>query len=129
MTKIMLFLLSISLMWTAGAPVHISNPYVSKAADLYSFNEENRSDNNFTTNHQAGLYKTYIDDLIAEKGKENISWEDFDDFSYTDIGSGQYVYEYDMAGDSHLYLCGSDLSIPPTTIYIVDADGKTSQIK
>ena len=58
-----------------------------------------------------------------------ISWEDFDDFSYTDIGSGQYVYEYDMAGGLHLYLCGSDLSIPPTTIYIVDADGKTIQIK
>ena len=129
MTKIMLFLLSISLMGTAGAPVHTSNLYVSKATDSYSFNEENRSDNNFTTKHQAGLYKTYIDDLIAEKGKENISWEDFDDFSYTDIGSCQYEYEYNMAGGSHLYLCGPDLSIPPTTIYIVDADGKTSQIK
>ena len=129
MTKIILFLLSISLMGTARAPVHTSNPYVSKAADSYSFNEENRSDNNFTTKHQAGLYKTYVDDLITEKGKENISWEDFEDFSHTDIGSGQYVYEYAMADGSHLYLCGPDLSIPPTTIYIIDADGKTIQIK
>ena len=52
-----------------------------------------------------------------------------DDSSYTDIGSGQYVYEYDMADGSHLYLCGSELSVPQTTIYIVDADGKTTQIK
>ena len=129
MTKIILFLLSISLMGTAGAPVHTSNPYVSEATDSYSFNEENRSDNNFTTKHRARLCKTYIDDLIAEKGKENISWEDFDGFSYTDIGNGQYMYEYNMAGSSHLYICGPDLSIPPTTIYIVDADGKTIQIK
>ena len=75
------------------------------------------------------LCKTYIDGLIAEKGKENISWKDFDNFLYTDIGSGQYVYEYDMVGGSHLYLCGSELSIPPTSIYIVDVDGKTIQIK
>ena len=70
----MLFLLSLSLMRTAGAPAHTSNLYVSKAADSYSFNEENRSDNNFTTKHHAGLRKTYIDDLITEKGRENISY-------------------------------------------------------
>ena len=52
-----------------------------------------------------------------------------EDSSDTDIGSGQYVYEYDMADGSHLYLCGSELSVLPTTIYIVDADGKTTQIK
>ena len=52
-----------------------------------------------------------------------------DDSSDTDIGSGQYVYEYDMVDGSHLYLCGSELSVPPTTIYIVAADGKTTQIK
>lgn len=51
------------------------------------------------------------------------------DSSDTDIGSGQYVYEYDMVDGSHLYLCGSELSVPPTTIYIVAADGKTTQIK
>ena len=52
-----------------------------------------------------------------------------DDSLDTDIGSGQYVYEYDMVDGSHLYLCGSELSVPPTTIYIVAADGKTTQIK
>lgn len=52
-----------------------------------------------------------------------------EDSSDTDIGSGQYVYKYDMADGSHLYLCGSELSVPPTTIYIVDADGKTTKIK
>ena len=46
-----------------------------------------------------------------------------DESSDTDIVSGQYVNEYDMADGSLLYLCGSELSVPPTTIYIVDADG------
>ena len=129
MTKIMLFLLSIFLMGTAEAPVHTSNLYMGEMTNSYSFDEKATYDNNFTAGYQVGLCKAYIDDLVSEKGKENISWEDFDDFSYTDIGSGQYVYEYNMADGSHLHLCGSDLSIPPTTIYIIDADGKTIQIK
>ena len=52
-----------------------------------------------------------------------------DDSLDTDIGSGQYIYEYDRADGSYLYLCGSDLSVPPMIIYIVDADKKTTQIK
>ena len=70
----MLFLLSLSLMRTAGAPAHTSNLYVSKAADSYSFNEKTIYDNDFTAEYQAGLCKTYIDDLITEKGRENISY-------------------------------------------------------
>ena len=43
------------------------NPYLSP------YNEETIYDNDFTAEYQAGLCKTYIDDLIAEKGKENIT--------------------------------------------------------
>ena len=70
----MLFLLSLSLMRTAGAPAHTSNLYVSEVTDSYSYNEETRYDNDFTAEYQAGLCKTYIDDLITEKGRENISY-------------------------------------------------------
>ena len=69
----MLFLLSLSLMRTAGAPAHTSNLYVSEVTDSYSYNEETIYVNDFTAEYQAGLCKTYIDDLIAEKGKENIT--------------------------------------------------------
>ena len=46
---------------------------VYKRQDSYSYNEETIYVNDFTAEYQAGLCKTYIDDLIAEKGKENIT--------------------------------------------------------
>ena len=62
-------------MGKAWVPVHTSNLYVSEVTDSYSYNEETRYVNDFIAEYQAGLCKTYIDDLIAEKGKENITWE------------------------------------------------------
>ena len=46
---------------------------MSEVTDSYSYNEKTIYDNDFTAEYQAGLCKTYIDDLIAEKGKENIT--------------------------------------------------------
>ena len=40
--------------------------------------------------------------------------------SHTDIGSGRYVYEYDLVGGSHLYLNGSELKSQPESIYIIN---------
>ena len=62
-------------MGKAWVPVHTSNLYVSEVTYSYYYNEETIYDNDFTAEYQAGLCKTYIDDLIAEKGKENITWE------------------------------------------------------
>ena len=79
----------------------------------------------YTETEMTGLYVDEETDL--DFFDEETMYDD--DSSDTDIGSGQYVYEYDMVDGSHLYLCGSELSVPPTTIYIVAADGKTTQIK
>ena len=79
----------------------------------------------YTETEMTGLYVDEETDL--DFFDEETMYDE--DSSDTDIGSGQYAYEYDMADGSHLYLCGSELSVPPTTIYIVDADGKTTQIK
>lgn len=79
----------------------------------------------YTETEMTGLYVDEETDL--DFFDEETMYDE--DSSDTDIGSGQYVYEYDMADGSHLYLCGFELSVPPTTIYIVDADGKTTQIK
>ena len=72
----------------------------------------------------------YVDEETdSDFFNEETMYDDDSSDTDIDIGSGQYVYEYDMADGSHLYLCGSELSVPQTTIYIVDADGKTMQIK
>ncbi|MFU0826529.1 MAG: hypothetical protein ACFWTJ_03185 [Lachnoclostridium sp.] len=72
---------------------------------------------------------SYIDELVKIKGAENLSWEDFDEFPHADIGSGNYVYQYEIAGGSHLYLSGPNLSSPPMYIYIIDSEGNRKDIK
>lgn len=67
---------------------------------------------------------SYVENLISEKGRENITWDDFSEFSHADIGSGYFVYEYDLPGGEHLYLSGGDLSAPPENIYSIDKNGK-----
>lgn len=66
--------------------------------------------------------RTYVDFIIAVKGKENITWEDFSRFPHTDIGSGRYIFEYYLVGGSHLYLNGSELKSQPESIYIINRD-------
>ena len=73
--------------------------------------------------------KSYVDFLIFVKGKGNITWDDFSRFSHADIGSGQYVYEYPLLGGAHLYLSGSELALPPNSIYIINRDGTKINIR
>lgn len=75
------------------------------------------------------LTMNYIDKLITDKGAENLSWKDFEQFPHKDIGSGNYVYQYDIEGGSLLYLSGPSLSSPPMYIYIIDSEGNRKDIK
>lgn len=65
----------------------------------------------------------YVDFIIAVKGKEGITWQDFSRFPHADIGSGQYVFEYPLVEGSRLYLAGSKLESAPESVYIVRKDG------
>jgi len=67
--------------------------------------------------------RMYVDFVIAVKGKENITWDDFSRFTHTDIGSGRYVYEH------HLYLNGSELKSQQESIYIINRYGTKTLIK
>lgn len=67
--------------------------------------------------------------IIAAKGAEGVAWEDFAQYPCTDIGSGQYVYEYILKEGSRLYLAGSSLEEMPESIYIIRRDGTKEEIK
>ena len=70
-----------------------------------------------------------VDALIAAKGIENLTWEDFARYPHTDIGSGQYVFEYPLTESGRLYLTGSSLQEPPQRIYIIRRDGTKKEFK
>jgi len=54
---------------------------------------------------------------ISKKG-ENIDWKDFEDYEFTDIGSGLFIYKYDIDDEYHLLVGGSPES-KPIYVYLV----------
>lgn len=75
------------------------------------------------------LSESDVDSIAAAKGTENVTWEDFARYPHTDIGSGQYVFEYPLTESARLYLTGSSLQEPPRGIYIIRRDGTKKEIK
>lgn len=75
------------------------------------------------------LSESDVQSAAAEKGKDGITWEDFSAYPFTDVGSGQYVYEYILKEGSRLYLSGSSLEEKPGSIYIIHRDGTREEIK
>ncbi|KIR01153.1 hypothetical protein P261_02894 [Lachnospiraceae bacterium TWA4] len=64
---------------------------------------------------------------MAIKG-ENITWEDFERFPHEDIGSGRYIYKYDMVDGNSLILNGNKLDSPPECIYIIDSNSSIKEV-
>ena len=61
-----------------------------------------------------------LDDVIriSKKG-ENITWDDFKDFKNEDIGSGLWVYKFEIDDEYHLIISGNK-EYEPNYIYLVD---------
>ena len=77
--------------------------------------------------HQSSTSHLSMD--IESKGINNVTWEDFEKYTYQDIGSGNYIYQYELPNGFYLYLSGSALDTPPTYIYIVDRNGNRIDLK
>ncbi|MCI8291667.1 MAG: hypothetical protein HFJ25_05420 [Clostridia bacterium] len=82
--------------------------------------------------HQSSTSHLSIDivnSIIELKGINNVTWEDFKEYTYQDIGSGNYIYQYELSNGFYLYLSGPTLNTPPTYIYIVDRNGNRTDLK
>ncbi|WP_425538100.1 hypothetical protein [Microaceticoccus formicicus] len=74
------------------------------------------------------LSRTYIAVIGEIKGTDKLSWEDFDQFPHEDIGSGRYVYKYNLSDGGSLFIIGDSLDKLPSTIYITEKDGSETMI-
>lgn len=54
---------------------------------------------------------------LAKKG-EDLSWEDFNDYQGTSIGSGLYILEYDIDDEYYLVIGGVSTEEKPMYIYL-----------
>lgn len=55
---------------------------------------------------------------LAEQGEE-LSWEDFDGYSYEDIGSGLYIRKYDIDNDYYVLVGGGSMNTLPMYTILV----------
>ena len=58
---------------------------------------------------------------LSEKGNE-LSWEDFEKFSSTDIGSGVHILRYEVDENYYLLIGGGSKDIESMYIYLINAN-------
>ncbi|GIO91376.1 hypothetical protein [Paenibacillus lactis] len=66
-----------------------------------------------------------LDELksLSEKGV-SLNWDDFNKYSFEDIGSGVYIRKYQIEGGHELFITGKSLKSLPEKIYIINKNGK-----
>lgn len=74
------------------------------------------------------LSMSVVDETVSRKGKDNITWSDFEKYPHNDIGSGIYIYEYLMQNGYKLYIGGASIDELPQYIYIIDKSGNKTDI-
>ncbi|GEM_PF-1446051 len=66
-----------------------------------------------------------LDELITLSEKDTLlNWDDFNNYSFEDIGSGFYIRKYKIEGGHELIVTGRSLESPPEKIYVVSKSGK-----
>lgn len=65
--------------------------------------------------------KTAIED-------KTLNWDTFKNHKHKDIGSGLYVWEYEMEGGQKLQIGGPDLKASPTQVHLIDSEGKSKDL-
>ena len=70
-----------------------------------------------------------LDDVImlAEKGND-LTWEDFEQYSYYETGSGLYIRVYEIDEMFSVLIGGGDVETTPLYIYLQASDGSDESI-
>ena len=90
MKKIMLSLLTISLMGTMVMPVHAADVYADESTEFYSFDEGAMCDDDFATEYQAGVSDEKLQQDFESAMKDGIGLgvDDFSEISYSGNSTG-----------------------------------------
>ncbi len=64
-----------------------------------------------------------VNEANAAIEQGTVRWDTFEKYKHTDIGSGLYLWEYEVEGGHKLQLGGADLNQAPTQIRLIDAEG------
>lgn len=65
-----------------------------------------------------------VNEANAAIEQGTVTWATFEKYTHTDIGSGLYLWEYEVEGGHKLQIGGEDLNQAPTQIRLIDPDGE-----
>lgn len=101
--------------WLAATAVIIS----IAVAVCFLTNPKNEPSN--LNNSPANESSLTLDDVVtlSQKGK-NLTWEDFEQFTYKDTGSGLYIRVYDINSQFSLWIGDGKLKGSPMYIHLTD---------
>ncbi|WP_172255547.1 hypothetical protein [Saccharibacillus deserti] len=69
-----------------------------------------------------------LDEIREEAAKKTPDWDTFNEYTHTDIGSGLYLWEYEVEGGRKLRMGGADLNAAPTQVQLIDAEGEVTDL-
>lgn len=92
----------------------------------YWFSVKNPSEPPVMNPHEEQLSLAEVRQL-AEKG-EDLSWDDFAQYKHEDIGSGLYIFLYDIDENYCLLIGGGGMQTPPMYIRLVFKAGNSNVI-
>ncbi|OWA34889.1 hypothetical protein B9G55_14165 [Saccharibacillus sp. O16] len=64
-----------------------------------------------------------VDEVNTVIGKGTPNWDTFKKYEHKDVGSGLYLWEYEVEGGQKLQIGGADLKQAPTQVRLIDAEG------
>lgn len=65
---------------------------------------------------------------LSEKG-EHLSWDDFEGYSFEEMGSGLYIRQYRMQDHYQLLMGGPSLEKVPEYIYLIKESGERIDVR
>lgn len=64
-----------------------------------------------------------VNKIVQSEGVDQIGWTDFEKYDHSDVGSGNYVYQFPLKEGGYFYLSGPSLDKNPVSIFYIDQDG------
>lgn len=62
--------------------------------------------------------------FIEEKGKNNVTWKDFEHLKHEDVGSGLILEKYYLSDSNYLLLIGTSYEKKPEGVTLYDSSHK-----
>lgn len=70
--------------------------------------------------------KLTLDQVQTSVREKTLNWDTFENYEHVDVGSGVYLWEYEVEDNHKLLIGGNDLKSSPTQVFLIDSEGNST---